>query len=166
MVLACLAARDADRQPPIRDLFERIHSGSTGRAAWRNVLCLCALARGAADRGDVDLAFEILDAIPEELRGAFFAPEMQRIRGELLLRRGARDEAEQCFRRAVEIAGSRAERSLELRAATSLGQLLVREGRRDEARRTVGGVHDWFTEGFETADLRAARGLLDQLRTR
>ena len=68
-----------------------------------------------------------------------------------------------CFRRAIEIARGQAARSWELRAASSLARLLVAAGRRDEARRTLADVYDWFTEGFDTADLGEAKALLDDL---
>ena len=80
-----------------------------------------------------------------------------------ILRRNDWDEGEQCFRRAIEIAGRRAERSLELRAATSLARLLAKQGRRGEARLALAAVHGWFTEGSATADLKEARGLLEEL---
>ena len=54
-------------------------------------------------------------------------------------------------------------KSWELRAALSLGRLWRRQGKRDEARQLLRGIHDWFTEGFETADLREARMVLDEL---
>jgi tetratricopeptide (TPR) repeat protein len=163
VVLARLAA--GDDHPSIRDLYERLRSVGLGRAAWRNDLCLCVLAEAAADEGNVDLSSEMLAAIPEDRRDAFFAPEIERIRGELLVRRGQRDEAEWCFRTAIEIARRGAERSLELRAAVNLARLLAHEGRHREASRTLGKIYAWFTEGFDTADLRAARSLLDQLQT-
>jgi predicted ATPase len=71
----------------------------------------------------------------------------------------------ECFRRAIEIARRQAARSWELRAASSLARLLVAAGRRDEARRTLAGVYDWFTEGFDTTDLGEAKALLDDLAT-
>jgi len=71
----------------------------------------------------------------------------------------------ECFRRAIEIARRQAARSWELRAAASLARLLVSAGRRDEARRTLAGVYDWFTEGFDTAALGEAKALLDDLAT-
>jgi predicted ATPase len=58
-----------------------------------------------------------------------------------------------------------AARSWELRAASSLARLLVAAGRRDEARRSLAGVYDWFTEGFDTPDLGEAKALLDDLAT-
>jgi DNA-binding winged helix-turn-helix (wHTH) protein len=141
---------------PLEELHARVAWERQGRAVWRKILCLCALARTAAERGDADAAWKILEGVPGEHRGGFFAPEIERLRGELAARRGRGGEAEQSFRRAVGMARSRGERSLELRAATSL----ARATRRPEALREIYG---WFTEGFETADLRSARVLLDRL---
>jgi DNA-binding winged helix-turn-helix (wHTH) protein len=153
VLLACM-----DAQAPIREVYQRVRSGSAGRAAWRNILCLRALALAAAERGDAGAAWEFLDAIPAEHRRGFFAPEIERTRGELLVHRGQRAEAEQCFRRAIGMARSRGERSLELRAATSL----ARATRRAEA---LEEIYGWFTEGFETADLRNASHLLEELQS-
>jgi predicted ATPase len=91
--------------------------------------------------------------------------ELYRLRGELLLIQPVPDEpqAEECFRRAVEIARRQHAKSLELRAAMSLARLLRKRGQRGEANRVLGEVYRWFTEGFDTADLRAARTLLDEL---
>src|SRR5262249_16655018 len=95
----------------------------------------------------------------------FCEAELHRIRGELLLHQDARSEqeGETCFRRAIDIGAGQEARSLELRAATSLGRLLQRQGEREEARRLLAEVYAWFTEGFDTADLRDARALLDAL---
>jgi tetratricopeptide (TPR) repeat protein len=164
VVLTCLA--DGDAHPSIAELYERLRTGSPGRAAWRDVHCLCVLARASADAGNVDLGLEMLSAIPDELRRAFFAPEIVRTRGELLLRRGERLDAERCFREALELAQRRSERSLELRAAMSLARMLGPAGACDEARRVLGAVYSCFTEGFDTADLREARALLDDLTER
>ena len=79
-------------------------------------------------------------------------------RGEAVAR-----EAETSFRHALEIARARQAKSLELRAATSLGRLLKLEGRREEARRMISDVYGWFTEGFDTRDLREARATLAEL---
>lgn len=91
--------------------------------------------------------------------------ELHRLRGELLrseaINRGA--EAEACFRTAIEVARLHEAKSLELRAAASLGRLWRDEGKRTRARRLLAEVHDWFTEGFETPDLRDARLLLQEL---
>lgn len=91
--------------------------------------------------------------------------EARRLRGEILQDRpdGGSEAAEADFRRAIEVAAARGQRSYELRAATSLARLLARQGRRAEGRTVLDTVHRRFTEGFDTADLRAARTLLDEL---
>ncbi len=72
-------------------------------------------------------------------------------------------ESERCFRRALEIARGDEAKFEELQAATSLARLLRDQGRRDEARALLQPVYDWFTEGFDTADLKDAKALLDEL---
>ena len=67
-------------------------------------------------------------------------------------------EAEQCFRTAIAVALEQRAKSLELRAATSLARLLAKQGRRDEARAMLAEIYNWFTEGFDTADLKDAKG--------
>ena len=91
---------------------------------------------------------------------------LHRLKGELHL---ATDEAdavasEGCFRRAIEIAQAQSAKSLELRAATSLARLWRDRGRRTEAHGLLAPVYGWFTEGFETQDLKDAKALLDELR--
>lgn len=91
--------------------------------------------------------------------------ELTRLEGELRLAAcpDAVAEALDCFGRAIEIARRQAARSWELRAALSQARLLVAERQRDEAGRILAGVYDWFTEGLDTADLREAKALLDDL---
>jgi predicted ATPase len=91
--------------------------------------------------------------------------ELYRVKGELLLMRDPADEAEaeRCFRSAIDIARRQKARFWELRATTSLARLLQRRGKRDEARAMLAEIYNWFTEGFEFADLRNARGLLDEV---
>ena len=72
-------------------------------------------------------------------------------------------EAEQCMRRAAAIAVEQGAKSFELRATTSLARLLRDTSRRDEARAMLAEIYNWFTEGFDTADLKDARALLDEL---
>ncbi len=136
-------------------------------SGWRRVIQLCLLAEVYAKRGEPDRGLTALDealALADSGVG-YAAPEVHRLRGELLLARGAGGarDAEAEFLRAIELARAREERSLELRAAASLARLLLRDGRRDEARRTLGETYRWFTEGFDTRDLKAARALLDEL---
>ena len=94
-----------------------------------------------------------------------YAAEVHRIRGELLLRQDIPDPAlaQGSFERALVVARDQQAKSWELRAATSLARLWQQNGRRDEARQLLAPVYEWFTEGFDTADLIEAKALLDQL---
>src|SRR5436190_24185681 len=92
-------------------------------------------------------------------------PELYRVKGELLLRQLVPDapEAESCFRQALDSARRQEAKSLELRAATSLSRLWQQQGKRDEACALLAPIYGWFTEGFDTADLREAKALLTAL---
>ncbi len=91
--------------------------------------------------------------------------ELYRVKGELLLIRDPPDEAEaeRCFRTAIDIARRQKARFFELRATTSLARLLQRQGKTDEARAMLAEIYGWFTEGFEFADLKDAKALLEEL---
>ncbi len=90
---------------------------------------------------------------------------MHRLRGELLLAqdRSNAAQAEQSFRTAIDISRKQHAKSWELRATTSLARLLDQHGKRDEARAMLAGIFGWFTEGFDTADLKDAKALLEEL---
>jgi predicted ATPase len=92
-------------------------------------------------------------------------PHLHHVRGELLLAQDPPDvaEAERCFCTAIEIARRQSARWPELRATTSLARMLAKQGRRDEARTILNEIYGWFTEGFDTADLKDAKALLDEL---
>jgi adenylate cyclase len=91
--------------------------------------------------------------------------EAHRLKGELLLMsgNGAAPAAAQCFREAIEVARRQSAKSWELRATMSLARLLSGHNRRAEARTMLAGIYNWFTEGFDTADLTDAKALLDEL---
>jgi hypothetical protein len=91
------------------------------------------------------------------------APEVRRLHGELLLRRNDREHGEQRLHEAIQMAQHRSERLHELRATASLARWWRQQGRREEARRMLAECYRWFTEGFETRDLRDAKILLDEL---
>jgi len=96
----------------------------------------------------------------------FFAePLHRRLKGELLLRRdpSAAPEAERCFREAIAVASRQKAKSWELGATISLARLLRGTNRRDEARTMLAEIYNWFTEGFDTADLKEAKVLLEEL---
>jgi predicted ATPase len=125
---------------------------------------MLAAACGKAGRTDDALALvaEALGAV-ERSDERFWEAELYRVKGELLFESGGSSEAETCFRRALEIARRQSAKSLELRATTSLARLLDKQGRQDEARRMLGEIYGWFTEGFDTADLKEAKALFEEL---
>ena len=91
--------------------------------------------------------------------------ELHRVKGELLLARTPSDQAgaESSFRRALDVARRQKAKSYELRAAMSLARLWQQQGRNQEARDLLAPVYGWFTEGFDTRDLKEAKALLDEL---
>lgn len=126
------------------------------------------LAEACGWTGRIDEAFTALDDAFAELRQTeerWWEAELHRLRGELLRSEAMnrRVEAEACFHTAIEVARGQQAKSLELRAAVSLGRLWRDEGKQIQAHQLLAEVHDWFTEGFGTPDLRAARSLLEEL---
>ncbi len=91
--------------------------------------------------------------------------ELNRLKGELLLQQAVPDEAqaETCFHQALDVARHQQAKSLELRAATSLAQLWQSQGKCQDAYDLLAPVYEWFTEGFDTADLQEANQLLGEL---
>jgi predicted ATPase len=101
-------------------------------------------------------------AVVEKNEERFGEAELYRLRGELLLmERANAAEIEACFQQAVEIARRQRAKSLEPRAVMSLARLWQEQGKREE-RQTLTEIYGWFTEGFDTADLRDAKALLDE----
>jgi len=95
----------------------------------------------------------------------FYEAELYRVNGELLLRQAVADEeqAEICFEKAIDVARGQSAKSLELRAAMSMSRLWRGRGKKAQARELLAEIYGWFTEGFDTADLKAAKALLDEL---
>jgi hypothetical protein len=85
--------------------------------------------------------------------------------GRLRLQLGRSELAETDFREAIALSQKMRAKSFELRATTSLARLLDRQGKREEARAMLADIYGWFTEGFDTADLKDAKALLDELKT-
>jgi predicted ATPase len=99
----------------------------------------------------------------EETGERMVEAEIHRLEGNLLLAKNGWAEAEACYVKALEVARAKEARSLELRAATSLASLWTERGRSAEARDLLAPVYGWFTEGFNTRDLKEAKVLLDAL---
>ena len=149
-----------------------------GLAAWRAtgvelgqpwLLALIAEVYGQAGQAEKGLAVlaEAL-ALVDKTSERWCETELYRLKGELLLAQaGIRDrgeEAEACFLQALSIARRQQARSWELRTAMSLSRLWQQQGKGREARKLLAPIYDWFTEGFDTADLQEARVLLEAFR--
>jgi predicted ATPase len=91
------------------------------------------------------------------------AAELYRHKGQLLLRQEHSDAAEELYRKALSVAREQEAKLWELRAAVSLARLRRDQGRRVEARDLLAPVYGWFNEGFDTADLKEAKALIDEL---
>jgi serine/threonine protein kinase/predicted ATPase len=112
-------------------------------------------------------------AIISRTEERYWEAEIYRLKGALLLQSVINDqpsamsekriEAEACFQKAIEVARRQQARSLELRATMSLARLWREQGKTAEARRTLAEIYGWFTEGFDTSDLREAEALLEEL---
>jgi predicted ATPase len=136
-----------------------------GKPFW-----LALLGEGYARVGKVEEGLRLLAAAAAmaHMRGlCVWEAELNRLQGELLLQRAAwqwsTSSAETFLRQALEIAIEQQAKSLELRAAMSLSQLWLLQGKRDAARKRLEESYSWFTEGFDTADLKKAQMLLAQL---
>ena len=124
------------------------------------------LADAFARCGNVDDGLAVIEEGLAMMRSGgerFSLPEIHRIQGKLLLAGSDRDAAETAFREALSIAHAQQAKSLELRAATSLARLWRDQGRRAEAHDILAPVYGWFTEGFDTLDLKEAKAMLDEL---
>jgi predicted ATPase len=93
----------------------------------------------------------------------WFLAELHRHKGQLLLRQGHAEAAEELYRKALSIAKEQEAKLWELRAAVSVARLRRDQGRRPEARDILKPIYGWFTEGFATPDLKEAKALLDEL---
>jgi class 3 adenylate cyclase/predicted ATPase len=104
-------------------------------------------------------------ALVDETGEHWYEPELYRLKGVLLLQQSSdhQAEAESCFAQAIAIAHNQQTKSWELRASTSLARLWQQQGNRQEAHDLLAPVYGWFTEGFDTADLRDAKALLNEL---
>ena len=133
-------------------------------AVWPWFHALLADTYGAV--GQLEEGLQLLDEalqIVERNDERLYEAEVHRIKGDLLLKQDVRADAEACFQQALAVARRQQAKSWELRAALSLGRLWQHDGKRDEARRLLAPVYEWFTEGFDTADLIEAKALLDEL---
>jgi class 3 adenylate cyclase/predicted ATPase len=138
---------------------------ATGSEAWTpHIIALLAEAREIA--GQIEESLILMNEALQIMEGTgerWFAAELNRRKGQILLRQGHPGAAEELYRKALSIAQQQEARLWELRAAVSLAKLRVDQGRRIEACDLLAPIYNCFTEGFDTADLKDAKALLDEL---
>jgi predicted ATPase len=163
-------AEQGARESGIAQLREGLSAWKAAGSETYRTYFLALLAEALGKDGRIEEGLEVLaealalmHATGEGLHGA----ELHRLQGEFLRRRDAGDvtcrEAEACFHQALTIARRQQAKSLELRAAMSLTRLYQQQNRQAEARPILAACYDWFTEGFDTPDLREAKALLEGL---
>jgi predicted ATPase len=160
------------QQGQAKEGIDQLHQGliafrATGAEIWRPYFLAClAEAYGTMEQPEAGLtalaeALTLVDTTGER----WYEAELYRLKGVLLLQQSSSNqtEAESCFHQAIAIAQNQQAKLLELRATTSLARLWQQQGKRQEAHDLLAPVYHWFTEGFDTADLKDAKTLLDEL---
>ena len=152
----------------IRQMQQGLSRMEAARVTRSRSYYLSLLAEGYGATGEFDQGLAALDEAIDQIETTgerLWEAEIHRLKGQFLLARPAsiQAEAEGCFTGALEMARRQEARSLELRVATSLAHLWQGQGKVAETREVLAPVYDWFTEGFDTRDLKDAKVLLDEL---
>jgi class 3 adenylate cyclase len=147
------------------DAIARLDAVGSGQAStWRGAM----LAEMYLELGDYEAAEETISgtiSLVNRTNERFCEPELYRIAGEIIFRKPAGDlvAAEERFRESIKVAQKQSAKWWELRASKSLARLLRDTNRRDEAHAMLADIYGWFAEGFDTADLKDAKALLNEL---
>jgi len=143
--------------------FHQSIGGTAGEPWRRGALAQAYLMMGRA--GDAESELCRATEAAEQTGQHFFDAELYRIGGELALRSSSPDQAaaDRHLRKAIEVARAQETRWWELRTTVNLARLLRATDRKDEAHAMLAKVYNWFTEGFDTVDLKEAKTLLDEL---
>jgi predicted ATPase len=164
----CVLALTGKAAEAVQDIASGIAANrSTGNTMW-TPLFLSYLARANAEIRQFNTAWtnihEAMTAV-ETTKEKWHEAEINRVAGEIALLSPEPDatKAEAYLERALAVAREQQAKSWELRAAMSMARLLCAQGRRDKARDLLAPVYGWFTEGFDTLDLKQAKALLDEL---
>src|SRR5262249_33035409 len=161
-------AQQGQAQEGIAQINQGLRAFRTTGAEANRSSCLALLAEvyGTTEHPEAGLtvlaeALTLVNTTGER----WYESELYRLKGTLLLQQSSDNQAkaESCFHKALEIAQNQQAKSFELRTATSLARLWQSQGKRQEAHDLLAPVYNWFTEGFDTADLKDAKTLLDEL---
>jgi predicted ATPase len=144
----------------------RAHRATGSEIARPHYLALLAEAHGITGKPETGLTVLTEALMHVDTTGErWYESEIYRLKDALLLQQSSDNqaEAESCFQQAISIARAQQAKSFELRAATSLAKLWQQQGKRSEAQDLLAPVYGWFTEGFDTLDLKDAKALLEVL---
>ena len=165
-------ARLRKRQlPEAISLLERGIEGWRATGGHLNLPYLkSALAEALSRQGDVETGLRLLDECLDQIERPgwherVWLAEILRLKGWVLMRQGRRTEAETQLRASIQCARRQQAKSWELRSSKTLAELLIERGQRDAARQLLAPIYGWFTEGFDTLDLKEAKALLAGLTT-
>jgi class 3 adenylate cyclase/predicted ATPase len=154
------------------DGIKALKSGISLWEAGDGHLCIpwykTMMAVGMALAGDIDAALPIVEEAIDQIERPgweerLYYAEALRVKGWMLAMKGNADAAEACYLTSLEWARKQQARSWELRTATSLARLLQQQRKNSEARALLAPILNWFTEGFDTRDLKAAKAVLEEL---
>ena len=141
------------------------YRATTGAVLWQPYF-IALLAKACEIAGQIEEAMTRLDTalqIAERTGERWFAAELYRHKGQLLLRQGHAEESEELYCKALSIAKEQEAKLWELRAAMSLARLRRDQGRCAEAHELLASIYGWFTKGFGMPDLKEAKALLEEL---
>jgi class 3 adenylate cyclase/predicted ATPase len=161
-------AHQGQAQEGIEQIQQGLRAYRATGAEVRRPYFLALLAEGHGALGEPEAGLAVLREammLVDTTGERWYESECYRLKGALLLQQGSDNqaEAENCFHHALDIARSQQAKSFELRTATSLARLWQQQGKPQEAHDLLTPVYGWFTEGFDTADLKDAKALLDEL---
>ena len=168
VVRGCLLALTGKAADAVHMIISGITAlRSTGATLWMP-LWVSHLARAYAELGEFDDAWRCVGEamkMVETTKERVWEAEVNRVAGEIALKSPEPDavKAEAYFERALAVARQQRAKSWELRAAMSMARLWRDQGKREKARELLAPVYGWFTEGFDTRDLKDAKALLDEL---
>ena len=157
--------------PEAISLLERGIEGWRATGGHLNLPYLkSALAEALSRQGDVETGLRLLDECLDQIERPgwherVWLAESLRLKGWVLMRQGRRTEAETQLRASIQCARRQQAKSWELRSSKTLAELLIERGQRDAARQLLAPIYGWFTEGFDTLDLKEAKALLAGLTT-
>jgi tetratricopeptide (TPR) repeat protein len=165
--LGSALATQGESETALTEIYKGRDEASRLNHSWLKPMTLRFEAQALAELGRIDEALSCLDegerlvSVTEE---HWWESEIHRFRGELNQKyNGPPEQCEASFVKAIDVARSQESKLLELRAATSLGRLWRDQGKHEHAQSLVAPICDWFSDGFDTVDLRDAKALLDEL---